>query len=250
MQQSEDTLLSRRFKELAERAQISGKVICSPFLNLHEQSLLRTVPCVVPVTLFGGFDEAERKIACFGAANTQEAADAAELRCLQIAPANPKFADALSHRDFLGSVLSLGLRRDTLGDILIADNSAYVVCTARAGDFLAENLERVRHTTVRCSFVDTLPAGALPILEPREAVIASERLDALVAAVYHLSRSEAQKLIAAERVFVDSAAVLRADALPKSGQLVSVRGYGRFRYDGILRETKKGKLRAAIGVYI
>lgn len=250
MQQSEDALLCRRFTELAERAQVSGKVICSDFLNLHEQNLLRMVHCAVPVTLFGGFDEAERKTACFGAANTQEAADAADFRILNIAPANPKFADALSHRDFLGSILSLGLRREKLGDILIADNCAYAVCTARAGEFLAENLERVRHTTVRCSLADTLPAEALPILEPREAIIASERLDTLVAAVYHLSRSEAQKLIAAERVFVDNAAVLRADALPKSGQLVSVRGYGRFRYDGILRETKRGKLRAAIGIYI
>ncbi len=250
MQQSEDALLCRRFAELAERAQVSGKVICSDFLNLHEQNLLRTVRCAVPVALYGGFDEAERKIACFGAADMREAADAADFRLLKIEPANPKFADILSHRDFLGSILSLGLRREKLGDILITENCAYVVCAARAGEFLAENLERVRHTTMRCSFVDTLPAGALPILESREAVIASERLDALVAAVYHLSRSEAQKLIAAERVFVDSAAVLRADALPKSGQLVSVRGYGRFRYNGVLRETKKGKLRAAVGIYI
>ncbi len=248
--QTSDELLRKRFSELAGRAEVSGKVIVSDFLNLHEQSLLTVVSCGVPVTLFGGFDGAERKAACFGAAALQDAKDAADFRLLRIAPANPKFADALSHRDFLGSMLSLGLRREKLGDILLADNCAYVFCTARAADFLAENLERVRHTTVRCAFVDTLPPEAEPVLEPREAVIASERLDALVAAVFHLSRSEAQKLIAAERVSVDSAAVLRADALPKPGQILSVRGHGRFRYDGILRETKKGKLRAQVSLYV
>lgn len=250
MQTPEDARLIRRFSELSERAQQIGKVVCSDFLNLHEQSLLKALPNSAPVTLFGGFDGAERQVACFGAESAEEAQAAAALALIQIAPANPKFADRLSHRDFLGSLLNLGLRREMLGDILVHENSAYVFCLARTARFLTENLRRVRHTTVRTALTDALPAGAVPTLEARDAVVASNRLDALVAAVFHLSRADAQKLIAAERVFADSAAVLRPDYAPAPGQLISVRGHGRFRYDGILRETKKGKLRAQVQLYV
>ena len=250
MQTPEDARLFRRFTELADRAAVSGKVVCSDFLNLHEQSLLSALPRSAVFTLFGGFDGAERQIACFGAIDTTQARAAACLSLLEAAPVNPKFADELTHRDFLGGVMHLGLRREMLGDILVHENRAYIFCKPQAAQVLENELTRVRRTSVRVTKAAALPDGAVLTLEPRETVIASERLDALVAAVFHLSRADAQKLIAAERVFVDSAAVLRPDFQPAPGQRISVRGGGRFRYDGVLRETKKGRLRAQVQLYV
>ena len=115
--------------------------------------------------------------------------------------------------------------------------------------FITENLERVRHTTVRVSVVSALPEALSAEPEPQSVVVASERLDALLAAVFRLSRAEAQKLIASERVFLDGRLCTRAEFSPKADVTVSARGFGRFRYGGLERETKKGKLRVTVQIY-
>lgn len=244
-----DLALQKRFAELSNRAETRQMLVYSDFLNIHEQSVLQSIKCGAPYVLFGGYPTAERKVACFGTANADEAAENAPFVLLKIAPAAPKFADALTHRDFLGSILALGLRRETVGDILLCDNCGYVFCMQSIADFLADNLERVRHTTVRVTATQTLPNVLTDAPETQTVVVASERLDAVLAAVFRLSRNEAQKLICAERVFADSRAVTRADTVLKENCIVSARGYGRFRYLGTERETKKGKLRVAVQIY-
>ena len=244
-----DLALQKRFTELSDRAETRQMLVFSDFLNLHEQGVLQSANMRAPFVLFGGYPSAERKVACFGTAEPCAAAENAPFVLLKIAPAAPKFAETLTHRDFLGSILALGLRRERVGDILLFDNSGYVFCMESIAAFLTENLDRVRHTTVRVTPTDALPNALTAEPETKSVVIASERLDAVLSAVFRLSRSEAQKLIGAERVFVDSCAVTRADIVLKSNGIVSARGYGRFRYCGTERETKKGKLRVAVQIY-
>ncbi|MGN0572006.1 MAG: YlmH/Sll1252 family protein [Candidatus Fimenecus sp.] len=244
-----DIALQKRFTELSERAETRQILVYSDFLNLHEQGVLQSANLRTPFVLFGGYPSAERKIACFGTADNSKAVEDAPFVLLKIAPAAPKFADPLTHRDFLGSILALGLRREMVGDILLFDNVGYVFCMESIAAFLSDNLERVRHTTVRVTLADDLPNALTAEPEMQSVVVASERLDALLSAVFHLSRNAAQNLIRAERVFVDSCAVTRADIVLKSNCIVSARGYGRFRYSGTERETKKGKLRVAVQIY-
>lgn len=244
-----DAALRRRFEELGDRAETRRCLLFSDFLNLHEQSVLQSMRLPYSFALFGGFAAAERKCACFGTENTAEAQKNAPFILLKIAPAQQKFADALTHRDFLGSILALGLRREMLGDIVLSENCGYVFCMESIAEFIADNLERVRHTSVRVTQMQELPQILIREPEPQSAVVVSERLDALLAAVFRLSRSEAQKLIAAERVFADNCVCTRPDAVLKENCMVSARGYGRFRYLGIDRETKKGKLRVTVQLY-
>lgn len=244
-----DLALQKRLAELGDRAETRQMLVYSDFLNLHEQGVLQSAKLRAPFVLFGGYPSAERKVACFGTENADKAAENAPFVLLKIAPAAPKFAETLTHRDFLGSILALGLRRERVGDILLFDNSGYVFCMENIAAFLTENLERVRHTTVRVTLADALPNALTAEPEPQSVVVASERLDAVLSAVFRLSRSEAQKHIGAERVFVDSCAVTRVDMVLKPNCIVSARGYGRFRYCGTQRETKKGKLRVTVQIY-
>ena len=244
-----DLALQKRFTELSDRAETRQMLVYSDFLNLHEQGVLQSANMRAPFVLFGGYPSAERKVACFGTAEPCAVAENAPFVLLKISPAAPKFAETLTHRDFLGSILALGLRRERVGDILLFDNNGYVFCMESIAAFLTENLDRVRHTTVRVTPADALPNALTAEPETKSVVVASERLDAVLSAVFRLSRSEAQKLIGAERVFVDSCAVTRADIVLKTNCIVSARGYGRFRYCGTERETKKGKLRVAVQIY-
>lgn len=244
-----DSALRRRFEELSTRAETRHCLIFSDFLNLHEQSVLQEMRLSKNFVLFGGFEAAERKIVCFGTADETKAKEKAPFVLLKIAPAQQKFADTLTHRDFLGSILALGLRREMLGDIVLLDNCGYVFCMESIAEFIADNLDRVRHTSVHVAQAQELPPSLTEEPEPQSVVVASVRLDAVLSAVFRLSRSEAQKLIASERVFANSVLCTRAGTELKENCIVSARGFGRFRYLGIDRETKKGKLRVIVQIF-
>ena len=157
----------------------------------------------------------------------------------------------LSHRDYLGSVLGLGLERSVIGDIFVADEfSAYLACKGDLADFLVSNLTNVSADTVRVSL---LPVGFVPPVERKRLAIrdtvASERLDAVIAAIYNLPRSKAAQLFSDGMVFIGGKMVRSPGQAVAENAVVSVRHLGRFVYCGIVKETRKGRLRVTVKVY-
>ena len=127
----------------------------------------------------------------------------------------------LSHRDFLGALLSCGVRREKVGDILVFENSAYVFCYDSIAEFISENLSEVKHTSVKCSYSSQIPQNVFPSPEEKNVVIASERLDAVVAAVYNLSRTESQSLFAQKKIFVNSRVTENTSFQPETDDVIS-----------------------------
>lgn len=250
MAEDDTRKLINRFEELASRADKLGFPQETKFLNLAEQNVLQTRFFPVPYFLFGGYPGAERRIAVFGLEEAQagESGYSAPIVCVAIAPAARKFSDELTHRDFLGSLMALGITREVLGDIIIQDNTGYLFCLDSIADYVTENLEEVKHTTVRCARCEP-PRAAANEPEPISAVIASERLDAMIAAVYRVSREEARLLIEKGLVYIDGRLAVKPAVTLKEDALVTVRGKGRFRFLGVERETKKQKLRVRVTVY-
>lgn len=242
-------LLEKRFLELGARAAGRGCWVYSDFLNLAEQDILRGTQPAAPYELYGGYDGAERRIAVFGSLEDCGYPAQPPVSCLRIAPTAQKFADALTHRDFLGALMHLGVRRETLGDIILHENCGYLFCLESMGDYIIQELTQVRHTPVSVSVAEELPPVLQTQPEPAAAVVSSERVDAVVAAVYRLSRAESQRLLAEGRIYINSRQVFAAAAGLEPGDLISVRGLGRFLYDGPLAETRKGRLRVQVRIY-
>ena len=129
--------------------------------------------------------------------------------------------------------------RETIGDILTDDNCGYVFCEKKVARFVLDNLDRVKHTTVRCEMTLSPPdsVGALP--EERTVTVPSLRLDAMVAAVYKISRSESQQLFMQKLIFVNGKMTVNSSYIPKEDEIISVRHKGRFVFCGKIGETKK-----------
>jgi len=235
--------LKKRFVELYDRAETRGYAVYSDFLTLSEQDILLST--VTTVELIGGYAAAERKIACFGESY------GAEPPCvwLKIEPRQQKFADKLTHRDFLGSLLGLGIKRELLGDIIVYENCGYLYCLESISGFITDSLTSVKRTSVECKTVDAPPENSTGLPEESVMTVASARLDALISEVFNLSRSQSAELFAAELVFVNSRTARKPAAEPNEGDMISVRGKGRFIYVGSLGETKKGRLRVSVRVY-
>jgi RNA-binding protein YlmH len=232
----------KRFGELAERAWSRGIRVFSEFLPLDAQSELMSMRLPVPVFFEGGCLNAERRVAVFDGGSGGEA----PICCLSVTPS--KFAAPLTHRDCLGSLMALGIRRDVLGDIIVGEDRCFVFCLEQVADFIVSELTRVGRESVAVERCDP-PESANTPPEQSGVIVSSERLDALISAVYRVPRSESKALCEEGRVFVNGRETLEASAAPSEGDVVSVRGRGRFIYDGIERETRKGRLRALVRVY-
>ncbi len=243
------SLLKNRFTELAQRSYDRGIYTNSEFLTAAQQSELRKMHLPVKFILYGGYDNAERCIAVFGDEENLGYECFYPVKFIKIEPLQIKFADNLTHRDFLGSLMGLGLRREMLGDIIINENVAFLVCLDSVSDFIINQLDKVKHTSVKCSESDFIPTDVLPELKTEELIVSSERLDVLISAVYNLSRNESQKRIEGETVFCDGLVTVSSSFVPKNGTLISVRGLGRFIFDGVLRQTKKGRNVISVRIY-
>ena len=245
MQKTEHEL-RRRFQELYTRATDFKSLFCSDFLNIAEQQVLYAAVPPSGYVLVGGFESAERQRAVFGTADMQEALAVQPFAILQIAPKSKKFAEALTHRDFLGSILALGIKRELLGDIVLSKSIAYVCTVPKIAPFIVENLDRVRHTAVLVQEVDHVPKEALPTPTEDTVLAASARLDALLAAVFHLSRKEAQTLVTSGKVFLNGREAQKGDCPVAADTIVSVRGKGRFTLCDVIGTSRKGKCRFSI----
>lgn len=244
--ENELELAKKRLAELAKRSEKRGIPVESEFLTGAEQLEVTRLHCDAYV-FDGGYEGAERRCAVF--LPWADCEWESRIVCLEIAPTNEKFAETLSHRDYLGSLMALGIRRETLGDIVIEGKRAYLFCLDSIAAYITDQLEEVRHTKVKVSAADA--ASIAPPAPPKETVInvQSARLDSLVAAVYKLSRGEAQKLFERELVLVNSLPPKSPGAPAKEGDIISVRGHGRFIYDGEDGQTRKGRLRATVRIY-
>ena len=244
--------LEKRFIELAERSFARGCYEETEFLSLSEQNTLLCIKhglLPAPFELCGGYEGAERKLAVFGSADICGYEAVPLISFVEIRPVSERFAEELGHRDFLGALMSLGIKRGLLGDIIVAERSACVICLSSIVEFIAEQVEKVKNTPVRCAALSELPAVTGTAPEAREINVASPRADALISAVYKLSRGDSDELFTSGRVFLDGALCKKSGEDVREGTIVSVRGVGRFRYDGILHETKKGRLRVSVSVF-
>lgn len=245
-------LFESRMLELSQRARAGGYYTASHFLTPAEQkdlSDLRARGKIEPYALVGGFEGAERKYAIFGDAEEFGYEPSDEACWLSLAPSAPKFADTLSHRDFLGSLMALGIKRELLGDILVVDNIGYLYLQESIAPYIEENLTRIKRTDITVTKVPSPPEAAIRLPDVSAVVASSERLDALIAAVYKLSRDCAKTAIERELCAIDGRVITKPDATVLPHATVSLRGYGRFLFEGILSNTRKGKLRLAVRIF-
>ena len=250
MEMMNETL--RHLSDLYRRAERQNSYTYSGFLSPAEQAAFLAAPPRggISCTFEGGAPAAERRILVFGSENDFGYPPEPPITVLAVRPVSEKFAETLTHRDWLGAVLALGIERPLIGDILIREKSAYILCLEQIADYICTNLTEVRRTAVRV----TAEAGPVPELAPvlkeEQLNVASERLDAVVAAFCGLARGKADALFAAEKVFVNSLPAKDGSKRLKEGDIFSVRGFGKGIYDGITKETKKGRYYITVRRYI
>lgn len=247
----EDKKLIARVLDRVDLVIKTHDITVTAFCDPYQQNLISPVLSKVPGISFlwaGGYDKAERKrlVACpdYMEARTQDAG----LRALLVT-GNLRFQD-LSHRDYLGSLLGLGIKREKIGDLIITDGGCQVIVDEDIADYIMTNLTKVHRVGVKVQEI-TISDLRVPEEKTREifATVPSLRLDAVAAAGFGVSRTKMAAEIAAERVKVNWTVVSDCSHSICAGDIISVRGKGRAEIEKVRGETKKGRLALIIKRY-
>ncbi len=210
----------------------SGKVRYTGFLSPLERSLAERAFKGVPVSFYGGYIDAERTIMTFGTENFDEA--------ICLIECQGDFS-LLSHRDFLGSLMGLGITRENIGDIIKKDDVCYIYVLSKMADYIRENLISVGRTFVKNK---VLALGEILIEREFEVVkksVASPRADAVVATVFNLSRTDSQEAIKRGLITLNYRILDSQNKKISGGDVLSFRGKGKAEISSFGDLSKKGR---------
>lgn len=161
---------------------------------------------------------------------------------------NQKF-NQLGHKDALGALMALGVKRSKIGDIIVYDGGFQVAIDKSLQDYFMHSVDKIGRAGVRVALKAFDEAKAASHNgKDITGTVKSLRLDSLIALAYNLSRQEAQNLVEGDQVKVNYMVSAKTDYCPKPGDLISVRGHGRFTVQDVLGTTKKDRIRVSLSV--
>ena len=244
-----DTNIANRILELSRLAHQREVVVFSDFLNLDQLHTLHSLPKVDLSTqyiTFGGYIGAERQMVAFyqdalSFSDGENLTDALDfpMAVLSIKPVNIKYSEDLTHRDYLGAILNLGIERSKVGDILVNHDSSYVFLHSSLTDYMTKNLIQVCRTSV---IVTQILLGDFTYQQEYIEIkgsVSSLRLDAILSLALSHSRNKLTGLIQGGKVFVNGRLILSNSYKVKEDDIISVRGVGKYKFAGVTGKTKK-----------
>ncbi len=251
----EENIMLRHLLDLEKAANTKDITIFSDFLNVREVYILKRNLPRGRFFLFGGADEAERVMACFPASYEDLESILFPISCISIKVKGAKFEKtSLSHRDFLGAVLGIGIDRKLIGDIYVESEKgntegAFVFCQSKIADFIISELRLVGRAPVECIPVPLAEAVMHRKINEKKYTVPSLRLDVVAGEAFNLSRSKIKSLIDGKKVSLNAAEADSSHYQLVQGDIVSVKGFGKFIFNGSLGYTKKERIQISIGLY-
>ncbi len=263
---AEHELFGKRVLELmsaADRGEASLSEFLDPQKIHYAKVILNGAGHAGRFAFFGGYRDAERaRIVCLPDYALYDVSDGDEdalwrtassyaeedVAVLRIYPSGYK---KLTHRDYMGSILALGIKRSFVGDILVDEEGAYVFCDCKIAEYIATNLIRVGRDAITVRKT-VLPTGfaAQKRTEPITDTVASMRADAVIAALINCSRERAKEYLRAGLCELDYEVLYKPDAVIAAGSILSVRGKGKFIIRGTDGVTRSGRLRLFAEKYV
>jgi len=248
-----DTEKIIKMRQLLDKIQIvlNNHILeTTDFLDPYERKLAVSVLNRFPdinYLEYGGYNDAERKIIIifpdyFAQDNIMKGVSIFRV---------DGSLDLMNHRDYLGALLNLGIVRDKIGDILVHDDFGFIMVMEEISDYIQYNFEKVGNTKIKIKSVNEEDI-VIPKTEFKEIkkFLTSLRLDVIISGAYNLSRKKSNSLVKAENVKLNWETINKSYVELEPGDIVSVRGYGRFILHNIEGKSKKGRLMCIIRILI
>lgn len=227
--------------------------IYTNFYNLAEQSYIERILTSVDDVKYlklGGYEDAERCIfSIYSVFIDYDISNYIPIKVLKLSW-NGKH-NKIGHRDVLGAILGLGIKREVVGDIIVKEDMAFAFLQEDMASFVVQNLTKVgaASVTIKALDIDEVEIEA-PKSKTINAIVPSLRLDCITSAGFRISRTKSASLIQAGRVMLNWEPCVKPAQEIEPGDVITIRGRGRIRYKAIKRTTKKNKLSVKIERYV
>lgn len=256
MQYNDDNFLNERLEDMFLYADRNISLSYTHFLDSFEiaqatqyMARLKKFYPQVDYSFWGGYKDAERKILCVYSTYIETSFKDFPLKVVEFRY-NPNFCK-LTHRDFLGSIMSLQVKRNSIGDIIVGDGISQVVVSSVVCDVILDEITRIGKQGVKSRVLDTVTLEIVQNFKEISSTVPSLRLDCIVGTSLNVSRTQAVQLIKSKLVTLNYLEMVSPSSLVKLGDVISIRGYGKFIVDSISSEpTKKGRLHILIKKYL
>lgn len=247
---SEKLIVMRKLLDKIEIVLNNHTIECTDFLDPYERHLAKSILNRIDgisYTEDGGISQSERQIiAIYPDYYYRDDVDT-NIIALEITGDLEK----LNHKDYLGAILGLGIKRTKIGDILINDKGAHIIVKKEISSFLVFNLEKVgnKNVQVREISISDIIASE-PEFKEVKVFLSSLRLDVIISAAYNLSRQDSMSIIKSGNVKVNWEPIEKPSKELEEGDIISTKGYGRCILQNIEGISKKGRFRSTIRILI
>lgn len=250
--QKEDKIFISSLLEKREQANKKNQIVSTDFLDGYQikitQQLLKKEKIVNHI-FWGGYENAQRKLAIFYPEKLIEKETlwkkqkTEQIKVLRFTL--PKSIEKhYTHPIYLGGIVKLGIKREKIGDILVDLNTADILLRPEIVSFVKQEVRQLKR--FQKAKIEEISMEDLKIIEPKTEkqtiVVASLRLDAVIAGLIHVSRKEASQIIAAQRVYLNYERIEKEKKEIKIGDLLTIRGKGRFSIIEQVRTTQKDRI--------
>lgn len=245
----EEKLLVARVEDLA-RIAARGDSKFSSFLNERQQMVVQEMirrRKLEGCMFYGGYPDALRCV--LGIFPDWQQPEEEQFPITSVTIHLPKDAD-ISHRDVLGSLTALRIARERIGDILFSQRRCDVFIQQEMAGLVTGELRKIGRTGVRCETGVPGDYSRNEQFQDMRATVSSARLDALVSAMTGISREKGAALIKAELVQCNYCTAHSVSVVFSPGDVITIRGYGKYKVDDIGKPTKKGRLPVLFRKYI
>lgn len=238
----EDKLILSRAEDAVLICERKYQVKTVGFLNPHQRVMIKKnlYPFSdVKMSFEGGYEDAERTLmVCVPEFLSVELDE-----IIKVIKVSGRDVAALNHRDYLGSLMGLGITRENIGDIIVSEAGAYIFVKAEIADYIINNLDKIGRHGIKTSVCECMDVE-VPKPKTREigGTVSSLRLDSVLSVAAGISRSRAAELISSAAVSLNFEVCESVSEKIEEGDLISVRGIGRMRLERIGSLTRKGRI--------
>ena len=254
----EDKICLAQVLDKIEISQKTNKIQCTDFLDMYQVSLVQNFLRKIQITnckLYGGYEEAERKIGIIYPENyTESMIEKNYNKMLKIVriqlPEEEK--GKYTHRNYLGGIVKLGLKREKVGDIIVSTQGADIVVVEEFSNILKEqlpSLTRFENSKIEIVEIEKLKKKEVKV-EEIKIIVPSLRLDNIVSDLARTSRSKAAQIMNQERVFINGQNETKLSKQVKLNDVITIRGKGRFVIKKFEGTTRSGRTVVAIEKYV
>ena len=275
----EDKLLISKIIDKLKFVNNKNQIQYTDFLDTYQQSIVIKALSLIgenKYVLDGGYDEAERKILFMYPEKLKDIFLSEDLNEKYNENINQNFNSeenntvinqnvkvisiilpqdlqgTYHHSEYLGGIMKLGIKREKIGDIIVNETGADILVLDEMADYLKlhlQDLTRFQKAEILIKEISELTI--LPVKKDEIVILIPQmRLDVIISEILHMSRSKADEIISEERVFVNYELKTKNATMLKQGDILTVRGKGKFEIGEVLSQTSKGKLRLQVNKYV